>query len=260
MSDVTDQRAARIAVPPIARGVAFFLVGLLGIHVAVTFLWNAPSNPIREAVNEEVRGYIRPFFQQNWSLFAPNPVNSEDEILVRARLRDPASGDLRTTEWVSATGFEWTEVRGSPAPSRASRLSSNLHRRLNSAWNRLSDAQREIMAADYADMSNWKPLAEDLIEEQGGESSSRVATMVRADRVATGYATQVSRAIWGDEVESVQIQLQRTPVPRWDDRLEPEPEDPRRTYRDFGWRPTLDAEGQDDDAFARTMQRLGAAR
>jgi hypothetical protein len=255
-----DERAARVNVPPIARGVAFFLVGVLGIHVAVTFLWNAPSNPIKDAVSGEVRGYIQPFFQQNWSLFAPNPVSSEDEVLVRARLRQPATGELRTTEWVSATQFEWTLVQSNPAPSRASRLSSNLHRRLNSAWNRLSDTQREIMADDYSEMTDWKPLAGDLIEEQGGESSSRVANMVRADRVATGYATQVARALWGDDVVSVQFHLQRTPVPRWHERKEPEPEEPSRTYREFGWRPVLDNAGQDDDAFARTLQRLGAAR
>ncbi len=112
------------------------------------------------------------------------------------------------------------------------------------------------MAEDYEEMSVWKPIADDLIEAQGGETSSTVATMVRADRVATGYATQVARATWGGDIVAVQFQLRRTPVPRWDDRLEPEPDDPSRTYRDFGWRPVLVNEGQDDESFTRTVERL----
>ncbi|WP_205857671.1 DUF5819 family protein, partial [Phytoactinopolyspora endophytica] len=83
MSD-NDERQQTINVPPIARGLAFFLVGLLSMHFAFTFLWNAPSNAIKDAVGDEMRGYMRPYFHQNWSLFAPNPVNAEDELLVRA--------------------------------------------------------------------------------------------------------------------------------------------------------------------------------
>ncbi|NEE00930.1 DUF5819 family protein [Phytoactinopolyspora halotolerans] len=255
MSD-DDERQRVVSVPPIARGVAFFLVGLLCMHFALTFLWNAPSNPIKDAVGDEMRGYMRPMFIQNWSLFAPNPVNAEDELLVRARYNDPSTGGERTTEWISATEAEWTLVTHNPAPSRASRLSSNLHRRLDSAWDDLSNEQQEIMTSDYTDMENWKPLADDLISAQGGETSSRVANMVRADRVATGYATQVARALWGGEIVAVQFQLRRTPVPRWDVRNEPEPEEPSRSYHDFGWRPVLVNEGQDDEAFANTMRGL----
>ncbi|WP_166355451.1 DUF5819 family protein [Phytoactinopolyspora limicola] len=256
MSDTKDGQRAAVHVPPLARGIAFFLVGLLGIHFLMTFLWNAPDNPVKEALREEVNGYIQPFFQQNWSLFAPNPVSSESELLLRARTEDPVTGDIRTTEWVSPTQLEWSVVRGNPAPSRVSRLSANMHRRLNSAWNRLNDEQKEIVADDYEDMDVWTPLADDLIEAQGGQTSSRVATIVRADRVASGYSTQVARALWGDDVVAVQFRLQRTPVPSWEDRFEPEPEEPHRIYREFGWRPVLVNDGQDDGAFARTLLRL----
>ncbi|NDL59090.1 DUF5819 family protein [Phytoactinopolyspora mesophila] len=255
MSDKQDEQRSDY-VPPIARGIAFFLVGLLGIHFAATFLWNAPDNPIKDSVRDEMRSYIQPFFQQNWSLFAPNPVSSEGEVLLRARTEDPVTGDVRTTEWISPTELEWSVVRDNPAPSRVSRLSSNLHRRLNTAWNRLNDEQKDIVADDYDDMTVWSPLADDLIEAQGGETSSRVANLVRADRVLTGYATQVARAMWGENIVAVQFQLQRTPVPRWEDRMEPEPDNPDRTYRHFGWRPVLVNDGQDDDAFARTLLRL----
>ncbi|WP_053205086.1 DUF5819 family protein [Jiangella muralis] len=246
----------RTEVPPIAKGVAFFLVGLLVLHFAATFLWNAPSNPIKDSVGAQVSGYMRPFFQQNWSLFAPNPVNAEDELRVRAQVEDPQTGELSTTDWADATRLEWTLITHDPAPSRASRLTSNLHRRVNTAWDALTDEQQEIVATDYVDMEDWRPLANDLIAAQGGETSGRVANIVRADRVATGYSTQLARALWGEDVVAVQFQLVRTPVPRWDVRFDPVPEDPQRTVRDFGWRPALIDADQDEAAFADVVEGL----
>ncbi|PSL06106.1 hypothetical protein CLV30_103261 [Haloactinopolyspora alba] len=242
--------------PPVAKGLAFFLVGLVGIHFAATFLWNAPSSPVSESVAAEVNGYMRPFFVQNWSLFAPNPINAEDELLVRAQVRDPQTGDVEVTEWRNPTQLEWSLVHHNPAPSRASRLSSNLHRRLSSAWYDLTDEQQEIVADDYRDMADWRPLAGDLIDSQGGETSSEVANVVRADRVTTGYATQFAKAIWGRDVVAVQFELRRTPVPRWDERMEPEPQHPSHSTREFGWRPVLVDSEQDESAFARTVEGL----
>lgn len=241
---------------PIARGLAFFLVGLVGLHFLITFLWNAPSNPIREAVNGQVTGYIQPFFQQNWSLFAPNPINAQEEVWVRARLVGPQTGAVAITEWVSATQLEWTIVRHNPAPARVNRLSSNLSRRINTAWNELTAEQRDIVAQDHLDMTDWRPLADDLIEAQGGQASSRIASMVRVDRVATGYATQLAEALWGKNVVAVQFQLRRTPVPRWEERNEPTPDRSASTIRDFGWRPLLVDRNQDESLFAHTIERL----
>jgi hypothetical protein len=242
--------------PPIARGLAFFVVGLVALHVTITFFFNAPANPIKDAARGEINGYMQPFFGQNWSLFAPNPINSEDTVLVRARVADDVTGEERVTEWVNATEREWTLVHHSLAPSRASRLSSNLHRRLHDAWGDLSADQQDIVARDFDAMPDWQPLADALIDAQGGETSSTVANVVRGDRVATGYATQVARALWGPDVTAVQFRLQRTPVPRWNDRFEPEPEDPPATTREFGWRPVLVNEGQSDGAFATTFEGL----
>ena len=244
------------APPPIAKGVAFVLVGIVAIHFAITFLWNAPSNPIRDALGGQVNGYMEPFFEQNWSLFAPNPVNTEDELLVRAEVLDPDTGEFETTEWESATELEWTIVSHNPFPSRASRLSSNLHRRLNSAWNRLSEGQRQVIAEDFFGADDWTPMAERLASAAGGQISTDIETMIRADRVATGYASQFARARWGEGVTSVQYQLRRTPVPRWEERLEAEPTAPSATIREFGWRPVLTNDGQDDALFARTIERL----
>lgn len=242
--------------PPLATGLAFVLVGVLVVHFAVTFLWNAPPNPVKEVIGGQVSSYMRPFFVQNWSLFAPDPINTEEEILVRAKVSGP-DGETEVTPWVSATEREWLVVDHNPVPSRASRLSSNLHRRLMSAWRRLSEEQRLVLTEPYDGTADWTVLADDLTAATRGAEDGRVATMVRADRVATAYATQVARALWGDDVGSVQIRLRSTPVPRWPDRFVPEPDPATASVRQFGWRPVLVAAGQDDDAFAAAFRGFG---
>lgn len=241
-----------------AKGLAFFLVGLVGLHFAVTFLWNAPASPIKDAVRSDVSSYMLPFFEQNWSLFAPNPVNAEDEFLVRARVADPQTGEIETTDWRSATELEWRLVHHNPAPSRASRLSSNLHRRMNTLWNRLSDEQQEIVARDYVTTgeADWERLADDLAAAEGAETSSRVEDFISAERVGAGYATQFAKAMWPGEVTAVQYELRRTPVPRWRDRMAPPPEAPEFSTREFGWRPPLTDDDQDESLFAATIEEL----
>jgi hypothetical protein len=228
------------------------------LHFALTFLWNAPTNPIKDVVRDDVTAYMLPFFEQNWSLFAPNPVNAEDEFLVRAQVADPQTGEVETTQWRSATELEWRLVRHNPAPSRASRLSSNLHRRLNTLWDRLGDEQQEIVARDYATTgaADWDRLAADLAAAQNGETTSRVEDFVRADQVAAGYATQFAKAMWPGDVTAVQFQLRRTPVPRWQDRMAPPPEAPEFSTREFGWRPPLVHDDQDESQFAATIDEL----
>lgn len=241
--------------PPIAKGLAVVVVGFPAIHLAITFLHNAPPNPVKESLQAEVDSYMQPFFGQNWSLFAPNPINSEDTILVRAKVDDPGTGEQRTTDWVNATEREWSVVHHSLAPPRVNKLSSNLHRRLQNAWDDLSDEQREIVAQDFDLMADWVPLADALIGSQGGETSSVVANLVRGDRVVTGYATQVARALWGQNVMAVQFRLERTLVPRWDDRFGEDAE-PISVLREFGWRPALANDGQSNTAFAAVFEGL----
>lgn len=238
--------------PSAAKVVAAMLAALLGWHFAATFLWNAPRNPVTDSVGPQVSSYMEPFFWQNWSLFAPNPINAENELLIRAEVPNPETGDYETTEWVSATALEWTVVDSNPFPSRASRLSANIYQRLSSAWNDLGLSQRDVLARDFFGMDDdWTDLEDALAADPGADAASEtdIVAMVRADLVATSYASQVASAMWGENVTSVQFRIRRTPVPRWDDRFE-EFDPGSSSVREFGWRPVIVQDGQDADDFA----------
>lgn len=242
----------------VARIVAAVLVMILAGHFLVTFLWNAPPNPVKAVVRPDVVTYMDPVFWQNWSLFAPNPVNAESELLVRADALNPETGEYETTQWFSPTRREWTLVEGNPFPPRSSRLSANVYRRLSSAWYDLNVEQRDVVARDFFNVGeDWSRLARALERADDDEvGQDDIDDMVLADQVATAYATQVAKVRWGDDLTSVQFQIRRTPVPRWNERFDDF--DPDEAFvRRFGWRPLVTFDGQDDGTFAAYVESLG---
>lgn len=244
-------------VPTAAKALAAVLLVVLVVHFGITFLWNSQPNPATDVVGDQVDDYIEPLFEQHWRLFAPNPVNAENELLVRADVRNPETGEFETTPWTSATQREWSLVEGNPFPSRASRLTTNLHRRLEVAWEALDDDQRQVVTVDFFAMDDdWSELVNALKDEQDATATA-IETYIRAERVATAYATQFAKAAWGKDVTSVQVRLRSTPVPRWKDRFgEPDPD--AAVVTEFGWRPVVVTDEQDEKAFGEALDRMSA--
>lgn len=58
------------------------LLGCL-MHIGLTMLYNTPMNPFKAKNLGVIQGYIGTFFPQNWSLFAPNPVDTDFEVLIK---------------------------------------------------------------------------------------------------------------------------------------------------------------------------------
>jgi hypothetical protein len=78
------------------------LAAALAMHFLVTALFVGPLNPIKLAWGDEITSYMTPYFEQNWSLFAPDPISEERGMLVRARVTDD-NGTVRTTEFADIT-------------------------------------------------------------------------------------------------------------------------------------------------------------
>lgn len=96
---------ARLTVAVAVGAVAVYTVW----HLAMVFLFVAPSNTLSEDYRDTVRGYIYPEFEQNWKLFAPNPSSG------RRALRSGPRYAARTAGPRSPTGSTWA-----PSTSRAS--------------------------------------------------------------------------------------------------------------------------------------------
>ena len=93
--------------PPIRRGreaarwiAASAIAGLFAAHFLIVSLGLFPDNPVSHQYKLERAAYMEPLFSQNWSLFAPNPINSNMNVLYRFEAY--RGGEMERSEWVDA--------------------------------------------------------------------------------------------------------------------------------------------------------------
>lgn len=101
----------------IVTAIAVALVAVtVVVHLAMVFLHVAPENTVTKKHGQGVRDYIYPEFEQNWKLFAPNPVQQNIALEARAQVAKP-DGGAATTRWVSLSGMDGAAIRHNIAPS-----------------------------------------------------------------------------------------------------------------------------------------------
>lgn len=86
------------------------------VHLGMTFLHVAPVNTVTRAHGEAVDEWIYPEFEQNWKLFAPNPLQQNISIQVRAGVRGP-DGMTQTTGWYDLSAEDGLAIDGNLLPS-----------------------------------------------------------------------------------------------------------------------------------------------
>lgn len=100
----------------VVAAVALSVIGLLGcIQLGMVFLHVAPANTLTKQHGEAVDQWIYPEFEQNWKLFAPNPLQQNIAVHVRAEISGPDK--RRTTPWMSLSGEDGKAIRGNLLPS-----------------------------------------------------------------------------------------------------------------------------------------------
>ncbi|MFD8966073.1 DUF5819 family protein [Streptomyces sp. NPDC059568] len=93
------------------------IVGLLACtHLAMVFLHVAPSNTITKQYGKAVDAWVYPEFEQNWKLFAPNPLQQNVAVQVRAEVAK-GDGSRTTTGWIDLSAEDGAAIRGNPLPS-----------------------------------------------------------------------------------------------------------------------------------------------
>ncbi|MFF3030189.1 DUF5819 family protein [Streptomyces rubiginosohelvolus] len=114
---VTGRGMAGLSTPyQVVAALALSLIGLLACtQVAMVFLHVAPSNTLTKEHGKTIDDWIYPEFEQNWKLFAPNPLQQNVAVHVRAEVVD-ADG-RRTTRWMNLTHEDAKGIRGNLFPS-----------------------------------------------------------------------------------------------------------------------------------------------
>ncbi|GAB2865690.1 DUF5819 family protein [Streptomyces deserti] len=98
-----------------ALALAVVAVGVC-VHLGMTFLHVAPANTLTKEHGKAIDEWIYPEFEQNWKLFAPNPLQQNIAVQVRAEIR-AADGGIRTTGWYDLSAQDGRAIDGNPLPS-----------------------------------------------------------------------------------------------------------------------------------------------
>ncbi|MEU0675233.1 DUF5819 family protein [Streptomyces sp. NPDC006172] len=194
-----------------ALAVAFVAVAVC-LHVGMVFLHVAPANTVTKRHGEVVDDWVYPEFEQNWKLFAPNPLQQNIAVQVRADIRT-AGGERRTTNWYDLSAQDGRDIDGNLLPSHTQQ------NELRRAW----DFYTGSHDAENRSLSTRSALSESYL---------RRIVVLRLDR--GGAAGQ------GGVVERVQVRSRTTdvPPPGWTD----EKTSSGAAYRVLPWWPVTAAD------------------
>ncbi len=207
--EATDRPSGIAALSPRYRVVAALALAVVAVtacvHLGMVFLHLAPSNTVSKQHGKTIDDWIYPEFEQNWKLFAPNPLQQNIAVQVRAEVRT-ADGDVRTTGWYDLSAQDGEAVDGNPLPSHTQQ------NELRRAW--------DFYTATHDDENRPNGVRGTL-----SESYLRRITVMRLDREDAGGR--------GAVVDRVQVRSRTTnvPPPKWsDEKVSDQP-----TYRLLPW-------------------------
>lgn len=172
----------RIAV---AVAVGVVTVGAL-YHLAMVFLHVAPSNTLSKDHAAAVNDYIYPEFEQNWKLFAPDPLQQNIHVEAHAEIRRPGGGTV-TTGWIDMTGKDIAAMRHDPVPSHTQQ---NELRRAWSFYTDTHDGQEQPTGGDRSDLSRTYLLR--ILEKRFGAQADGGQVLRIQARAATTQIPQPS--------------------------------------------------------------------
>ena len=175
---------------------------VVAVHLAMVFLHVAPPNTITKKHGQGVDDYVYPEFEQNWKLFAPNPLQQNIAVHARAKIAKD-DGGTETTGWVNLSAMDGEDIDHNLAPSH---IQQNELRR---AW--------EFYSGAHDDKGKAVGLRGEL-----SESYIKRIVMLR-------FGPELN----GGTVERIQVRSATTPVrpPSWSN----EKSDIKTDYRAQPW-------------------------
>lgn len=241
------------------RLIAGLCVIATGWHIFATFLWISPANGLRDAVPAKaLSGYMLPLFGQSWSVFAPEPINGNITLKVRAYVGEEGSGHV--TDWVNASAAELDMAHHNLFPPRAAILGLEQGSKYKSTFDKLTDAEKKIVAAGYFVGDDWFDRLEASLAAAETKNTDvqkkNLQSFLSQEKQTVAYATEVAKAMWGGEIQRIQVSASRQNITPFEDRHNPDAKPQPIRVVDSGWRGTFSFPGQNSGHFSDIFSNL----
>ncbi|MDQ0743900.1 hypothetical protein QFZ62_001208 [Clavibacter sp. B3I6] len=225
--------------PPLTRGARIgsaVAALVVAVYIATTILMVIPQSSTTRALTAPAR----PYFGQQWNVFAPSIQKTNRYLQMQAQWRD-SSGALVKSEWVDITDAEYESGDGDIQASRTNKQSANLLKTYSTRFQALSEEQRRVVQDTFIRRTDdgfaaKTPAA--LVEQLTGladGTTGRVVSFLRYDYVMKEFTTYWGTAFFGRDIERVRWRVVTTRPNDFEHRLDEE-----RQYtpsaRTFGWR------------------------
>ncbi|MFF3979348.1 DUF5819 family protein [Streptomyces sp. NPDC001828] len=187
----------------VVAALALAVIGVIAcVQIGMVFLHVAPPNTISKQYGKAVDDWIYPEFEQNWKLFAPNPLQQNIDVQARAEIKMP-DGSVRTTGWIDFSAQDGAAIQHNPLPSHTEQ------NELRRGW--------DFFVGSHTDDNKPNGLR--------GELSEQYLRRIVLLRLGTHRD--------GGTVDRVQVRSMTTSVksPSWSD----EKSDTRPSYREVPW-------------------------
>jgi hypothetical protein len=212
---------------------------LVGLHMLAVTLAAVPPNPVSNVFEPQL-GYLSPFFGENWRLFAPDPIDVDNTILVQGAYVG-SDGSLRTTPWVNWTKVEQDVIRHRLIGGRAGYISTKIYPSLDQQFQQVENPDQKTLSARTSALAppTWDVLRDYLARI--GPDEDDLADYMRYDRAAARLATEVIASRYPTrKLTAVRYALRQHGVTPYEDRQgsnsEREAARPAPTMRIDGWR------------------------
>jgi hypothetical protein len=184
------------------------LIAATAWHLGTVFLSIAPSNTASQRYQAQINAHVYPEFEQNWQLFAPNPLQDNIALQVQLQTASP-TGTRGQSGWIGLTSQDVAHIRGNPVPSH---VDQNLLRR---AW-------------DY--YTSWHGQQDENSLGNGGPLSQEYLKRIALQRLGRDWH--------GSPIILLRFRAATTPVtgPSWTGAQQK----PQTGYRTLSWWPVAD--------------------
>ena len=188
------------------------LLGCLIAHFTLTFFYCFPNNPIKMEAQPILNRTIGTYFTQNWALFAPNPIQSNQTLLVRC-LTQPEAEAAEGGSGLPKEG--WSDIT---MPLFQRRQQNRF-----SAYDRISRTHTNFLKAFLHGGGALQTLTkacrehDELACKAGNKQLAEIRSHAAAPlaKVASSYCLETTRA---GEVTHVAMRVRDVPVRPWSQR------------------------------------------